>query len=281
MAARVLIAGCGDVGNALAERLLKDGSEVWGSRRRIEQLAPGVKPWQVDLTAPDTWSDLPASFDHVLYMPSPDRRDESDYRAVFVDGLRALIDRLDRGAAPVRRFLFVSSTAVYAQNQGEWVDEHSATEPSRFNGRVLREAEEVVLAAPWTGVNVRFSGIYGEGRLRLVRQVADRAPYDADRWTNRIHVDDCARALQHLIDVEHPAETYVGSDDHPAQMSEVVAWMSEALGTEPPPVRGDSDPTLNKRCRNARLRETGFDFAYPTFRDGYAPIVERFLQTSG
>ena len=279
MAGRVLIAGCGDVGNALAVRLLADGSEVWGSRRRIDRLAPGVRPWQIDLTAPDTWSELPASFDHVLYMPTPDRRDEAGYRAIFVEALQALIDRLDRSGAPVRRLLFVSSTAVYGQNKGEWVDERSATKPSRFNGRVLREAEQAVVAAPWPGVNVRFSGIYGKGGLRLLRQVADRTPYDAARWTNRIHVDDCARALQHLIEIEHPAETYVGSDDHPAQMSEVVAWMSQALGTEPPPLRQDSDANLNKRCRNARLRETGFDFTYPTFRDGYAPIVEHFLQT--
>ena len=273
---KVLIAGCGDVGNALAARLLADGAEVWGVRRRVEALAPGVTPWRIDLRNAAELGEPPAAFDYVFYTASADRRDEAAYRAIYVDALRDLLRTLREAGSPLRRVFFTSSTAVYGQSNGEWVDEGSPTEPSGFNGRVLLEAEAIIEGAAECGINVRLSGIYGPGRTRLVRKVWDGEATATAGWTNRIHVEDCAGALHHLMRLEDPGSLYLGSDDEPATTAEVVTWMSRKLDVAAPPP-GDS-ARLNKRCRNTRLRETGFRFRFPSFREGYPGIVRAFLR---
>lgn len=276
MPERILIAGCGDVGNALATRLLAEGCEVWGVRRRIGALARGVRPWRIDLTDADSFAHPPARFDCLFYTASADRRDEEAYRAVYVDGLRTLLSFLREAACPLRRVLFTSSTAVYGQSDGQWVDETSDTEPLRFNGRVLLDAEAVVNDAPETGINLRLSGIYGPGRTRLVRKVYAAEATATRSWTNRIHVEDCAGVLHHLMRLETPDTLYLGSDDEPATTAEVVTWLAKELGV-PAPSAGETD-RVNKRCRNARLRDAGYRFEYPTFREGYGPIVRDFLE---
>jgi nucleoside-diphosphate-sugar epimerase len=278
MTDKVLIAGCGDVGNALATRLLADGCQVWGVRRRVDALAPGIEPWRIDLHEPSAFREPPAAFEYVFYTASADRRDEDGYRAVYVDGLRNLLAALREAGCPLRRVFFTSSTAVYGQSRGEWVDETSATEPASFNGRVLLEAEAIVDEAPEEGVNVRLAGIYGPGRTRLVQRVWSGEAIATGSWTNRIHVEDCASVLHHLLRLEEPKPLYLGSDDRPATTAEVVTWMSKELNV-PPPEPGETQ-RLNKRCRNTRLRESGYRFRYPSFREGYPDIVRAFVRQS-
>lgn len=274
MARRVLIAGCGDVGNALGRRLIEDGCEVYGVRRRVDALGPGIVPWRIDLTDRDSYDAPPVAFDTLFFTASADRRDEDAYRAIYVDALRGLLDHLRNEGCPLERVFFTSSTAVYGQSEGEWVDETSPTEPSGFNGAVLLEAEAVVNDAPETGVNVRLSGIYGPGRLRLVRKVWSGEARATEGWTNRIHVEDCGGVLHHLMNVDAPASTYLGTDDAPVTTKDVVTWMAHQLG-KPAPQPGETT-RLNKRCKNARLREAGYVLTYPTFREGYLDIVRSF-----
>jgi len=275
MPERVLIAGCGDVGNALGARLLADGSEVWGVRRTPARLGEGIRPWAVDLTDAAALRNPPTEFDCVFFTASADRRDEESYRAIYVDAFRSLLGALRAAGSPLERVFFTSSTAVYGQRAGEWVDEQSPTEPTRFNGRILLEAEALVRALRG-GVVVRLSGIYGPGRTRLIEKVVSGQAEATPSWTNRIHVEDCGGVLHHLLRSEAVDELYVGSDDEPVTMAEVVRWMSERLGV-PCPSETDS-PRRNKRCRNARLRSTGYRFAFPSFREGYAPMIESFTR---
>ena len=274
MTQHVLIAGCGDVGNALGKRLLDDGCEVWGVRRRIDALAPGIRPWPIDLLQPERHGEPPARFDTLFFTASADRRDEEAYRANYVDALRHLLECLRAADCPLERLFFTSSTAVYGQSDGEWVDERSPAEPAGFNGKVLLEAEKLVADAPELGVNLRLSGIYGPGRTRLVRKVWGGEATATEGWTNRIHVEDCAGALHHLMGLPNPEPLYLGSDDLPATTAEVVSWMAEKLGKPTPP----TGPTTrwNKRCRNACLRESGYRFRYPSFREGYPSIIDEF-----
>jgi nucleoside-diphosphate-sugar epimerase len=242
-------------------------------------LGDGVQPWRIDLTDPSGFGTPPAAFDYVFYTASADRRDELQYRAIYVDGLRDLLGALRSSACPLRRIFFTSSTAVYGQSEGEWVDETSPTKPSGFNGRILLDAEEIVRKAPETSISVRLSGIYGPGRTRLVRKVWSGEAIATKSWTNRIHVEDCAGALHHLMRFENPEPLYLGSDEEPATTADVVTWLSSELGvpTPPAPSAGSQPERLNKRCRAARLRDSGYRFEQPTFRDGYRPIVREFL----
>ena len=280
--ARVLIAGCGYVGAALGRALVERSHGVWGLRRRPLSLPEGIVPIAADLGLASSLEDLPPDLDYVFYMTSPGGSDDALYRAAYVQGLSNLLAALRRqGQQPVRVF-FVSSTSVYAQRRGEWVDEASPTEPVHFSGLRLLEAERVLFESPFAGTVVRFAGIYGPRRTRLIESVrSGRAVWrkSPPQWTNRIHRDDCAGALAHLMRLERPEKIYLGSDCEPAEQGAVLRWLAGALGAPPPRAVGAKDPALrarrdNKRCRNDRLLASGYTFLYPTYREGYRAVLE-------
>jgi nucleoside-diphosphate-sugar epimerase len=278
---RVLIAGCGYVGSALGEQLAADSHTVWGLRRRPQSLPQRVLPIAADLAMPTTLAGLPSDLDAVFYMAAPAGSDDALYRIAYVDGLRHLLEALGKQGQRPSRVFFVSSTAVYAQQRGEWVDESSPTEPAHFTGIRLLEGERTLFDGPYRGVAVRFGGIYGPRRVQLVERVrAGRAEYARGRpqYTNRIHRDDCAGVLRHLMGVEDPAPVIIGVDSEPADQRSVMEWIAGALGAPPPRPApagkgGTRAPRSNKRCRNDRLLATGYRFRYPTFREGYRAVI--------
>lgn len=276
---RVLIAGCGYVGTALGERLAAEGHEVFALRRSPRAPIPGLSVIQADLTEIDTLRRLPSPLDVVFYTASADATDDRSYRSAYVDGLRYLLAAFD--GLRIRRFLYASSTGVYAQSDGEWVDEHSPAEPRHFSGLRLLEGERLVRACPFPATVVRLAGIYGPGRTRLVESVRRgeaTIPAGPPTYANRIHRDDCVGALRHLIDLE-PVEPLVLAADHePAETGAVLSWLAERLGAPPPAVaepavRGRYGRTSNKRVSNARLLASGYRFRYPTFREGYGALT--------
>lgn len=264
---RLLIAGCGDLGNRLAARL--DGWRVHGLRRNTDRLAPGIVPLEADLTNPKSLEAAAGSWDAVVYTATPGDRSPQAYRQAYVDGMRELLRRID-----TPRLVMVSSTAVFGQDGGEWVDESSPTAPSRFNGEILLEAEN--LAHQAGGLVIRFSGIYGPGRDYLVRKVRS-GPVGCRRdppiWTNRIHSEDCAAALAHLLELEHPEPLYLASDAEPAPRWEVLEWLARRLGVDGP-FEQDDDAGLGRRVRADRLISSGFALQYPDYRAGYEELLQ-------
>lgn len=269
---RVLIAGCGDVGTRLGLALTADGHQAFGLRRDPGGLPASIQPVAADLSDPRTLTDLPADLDALVFLPTPDHRDEAAYRATYVEGLRHLLDALDSLPA---RLLVVSSTAVYGQQDGQWVDEDSPTDPGGYNGRVLLEMEALARQRVPAAVVVRCSGIYGPGRTWLLQrareggEVQQRPP----AWSNRIHADDVAGFLAHLLGAQAPEKVYLASDDAPAPRYEVLAWLAERLGAPPP--RGVDQPGADqgRRVRNHRLRRSGYRLRYADFRAGYTPLL--------
>jgi len=277
---RILIAGCGDVGSVLGQRLAGAGHEVFGLRRSAARLPAGIRPVRADLAEPGTLADLPPSIDSVVYLATADRYDDDAYHRAYVHGPRNLVAALAETQATLRRFVFVSSTGVYAQRAGEWVDESSPTEPVQFSGARLLEGERLVRCAPTPAVIVRFAGIYGPGRNRLQQRVIDAKPCQETPplYTNRIHRDDCAAVLEHVLTLEAPDEVYIGVDCEPAPQCEVMDWLAAELGVAAPPRTDPADEAVagrgsNKRCRNALLLASGYRFEYPSYREGYAKII--------
>lgn len=284
---RVLIAGCGDVGTALGLRLAGEGHEVWGLRRDPAWLSaapPAIQPLAADLTDPASLAVLPEGLEAIAYTAAASASTEPAYQAAYVQGLANLLHLLAARGERIRRVLFTSSTAVYGQSAGEWVDETSPTEPPGFSGRVLLEAERVLDEGPYPGIAVRLGGIYGPGRTRLLRQVlAGEARLPAEpAYTNRIHRDDCAGLLAHLLALPQPQPLYLGVDHEPADLRDVYLWLAEQLGAPPPQAAepgassapGARTRAGSKRCSNARLLASGYRFLYPTFREGYGQIRE-------
>lgn len=290
--AHVLIAGCGYVGTALAERLVAEGHVVWGLRRDPAGLPPGVRPLAADLTDPGTLRNLPSGLECVVYMAAPDRLDDEAYRSIYVEGLSHVLDALQHQGQEPRRIFFTSSTVVYAQANGEWVDETSSTEPVHFSGTRMLEAERLLLGSPFPATILRLGGIYGPGRVGLIERVRRGEAVCADGpplFTNRIHRDDCVGALQHLMSFPQPEDLYLGVDHEPAEECVVLRWLAGRLGILLPRVetptlggaqrrRGPPRPRRragNKRCRNAKLVASGYIFRYPTFREGYSALLSR------
>lgn len=272
---RVLIAGCGDVGTALASRLVSRGITVFGLRRGDRDLGESVMPVQADLLSGQGLDTLPPDIDAVVYSPTPDSRTEEGYHDTFIEGQRRLSTALGR----VARWIFVSSTAVYAQGDGQWVDEESPTTPERFNGRALVDAERSIAAFSAQAITLRLGGIYGPGRGRLIERVRAGTPCveEPPQFANRIHRDDCAAVLAHLLALAAPQTRYIGVDSEPAPMHVVSDWLADQMKV-PCPTRIDAQRREgspgSKRCSNARLLASGFTFAYPSFRDGYAELLQ-------
>jgi len=275
MAERVLLAGCGDLGLRVARRLLARGDTVWALRRTPpDESDDGVRWLAGDLGRADGLAGLPEGITRVVYLPAPGARDEAVYRAVFVDGLRHLWQALDAGT--LRRVLLVSSSAVYGAHDEGAVDEATAPAPLAFNGRVLLEAERWLAARPVSSVVLRLAGLYGPGRMGLVERLrAGRAsvPRDRSHWANRLHVDDAAAAIAHLLYLPDAQPLYIGSDGTPLPLDVLYDDLARRLGA-PLPAAGPAPAAVgSKRLDNTRLRQSGFTPRWPDAREGYAALL--------
>jgi nucleoside-diphosphate-sugar epimerase len=266
----VLLVGCGDLGADVGGRLAARGHEVLALRRRAELVPPPLRGLSVDLTREGP--ELPAvDLAYLVVALTARPRTEESYRATYVDGMGRALDAVDTAGLAPRRAVLVSSTAVYGQTDpGQLLDESTPTNPVDGPGRMLVEAERLFLRRVPGGTVLRLSGLYGHGEPRLVGQVRAGQVQDEHRWTNRIHRDDAAAAVVHLLTMEQePEAVYVGTDDEPAQLGVVAAFLGDRLDAPPTP---PADPARGhgKRLSNARLRETGWVPQFPTYREGYA-----------
>ena len=273
---KVIIAGCGFLGEAAADLFFSSGWEVlaFGREDSVSRLAG--KPYEVrsqDLTREFLIGAPWRGADALIYAVSTRGGDAEAYRAAYLEGFLNSI-----AAAKPRRSLFVSSTSVYAQKDGEWVTEESPAEPSRDTGLILRDAEGVALASG--GYVARLAGLYGPRRsVLLKRYLAKEAALDGEgsRWINQIHRDDAARALFHLYTHRCAPGIYNVADDQPATQREVYQWIADSLGGElPGPAQGEvvrRRGASNKRVANAKLKATGWSPAFPSYREALPELI--------
>lgn len=282
---RVLISGCGYVGSALGLLLADEGHTVFGLRRNTKALPPAIKPTSADLSKPLPPDALPPNLDVAVHAVSPGNSTDEAYSLAYTRGPRNLLAALEP-RQDLRRFIFVSSTGVYAQRNGEWVDEDSPATPETNSGKRLLEGERLALGGPFPATVLRLGGIYGPGRTGTIERALRKAPQeDPPRYTNRIHRDDCAGALRHLILLPDTDPIYLGVDHEPATLHTIAEWLSTRPGVSPgetgtstrsTPQNGPREASrsrTNKRCSNARLTHSGYHFLYPTFREGFAALL--------
>ena len=216
--------------------------------------------------------------DQLIFCLTPDSRAVAEYEKTYLQPAQ-IVSRMAKKWAPNCHLIFVSSTSVYAQNSGEPVDENSLTNPQRETAQIMLKAEAAIAESgnPWSVV--RFSGIYGPGRERLLNKVLQSDFTDADEvsWTNRIHSDDCASVLEHLI--THPqlstqgAGILIATDSTPVLNTEAEVWLAEKLKVSPPNKTASFQPS-GKRCSNLKLLSQGFALQYPGYREGYGKLIE-------
>jgi nucleoside-diphosphate-sugar epimerase len=226
---------------------------------------------------------LPKSIDIILYCLSPAEFDDAGYRKVFPEGVGNILSVLKQRKQQPKRIFFVSSTSVYSQNGNDLITENSPALPTAFSGKRLQEAESLLLNSGIPTTIVRFSGIYGGNRTRLIEQAlkGELSSTQEGPYTNRINEADCIGVLIHLmqkeIDQQPLHDLYVASDCEPVPTHIIAAWFRQH-------VHCDIESTTHtlskrragsKRCSNQRLIDSGYTFVYPTWREGYLEMIQR------
>lgn len=270
---RLLIVGCGDLGIPLAERFYQRGVEVWGLRRDPSKLPAFIHAVAADVTVADSLHVLKDHyFDSVVISLTPGEFSDERYRQVFVEGLANVLR-----VVTTEQLIFVSSSSVYHQSEGQWVDEDSPTQPTSFSGKRLLEAEALLNNYASPSTVVRFAGIYGPGRRRLIEQVVNGEGSPAI-YSNRIHRDDCVGFLAHLIAKQWGGavlpQCFLAVDSEPVLLSEVKRWLAGKLGIDPLTLQSQSLTRRgSKRCSNRRMLASGYQLRYPDFRQGYQTVL--------
>jgi nucleoside-diphosphate-sugar epimerase len=295
---RVLIVGCGYVGLPLGKELVRQGHEVFGLRRsalaEAEMKAAGITPLHADITQPETLAKLPRDFDWAVNCTASGGGGADDYRKIYLEGNRNLIAWL--ADSPLKKFIYTSSTSVYAQNDGSVVTEESPVEPDADTAKVLVETEKLLLdsaggsrgRSPHQGfpaVILRVAGIYGPARGHWFKQFLRgeaRIEGDGARWLNMIHRDDLIGVIIAALKDAKPGEIFNAADNEPVSQLKFFEWLAAEL-KQPMPAMVSTDAEVlrkrgmtNKRISNAKLRaELKYEFQFPGFRAGYAAEIAR------
>lgn len=291
---RVLIVGCGYVGLPLGAELVRLGHEVFGVTRSDQNHAAlkshSIHPLIADIGDRATLDPLPLPFDWIVNTVSSNKGGIDDYQKIYLGGTRHLIDWL--ASAPPKKFVYTSSTSVYGQTDGSQVKESSPTEPASETGRVLVATEKLLLDAlrdqKFPAVILRVAGIYGPERGHLFLQYLKGEaciPGKGDRLLNMIHRADLVNCIIAALKNGRPGEIYNAVDDEPVPQIHFFRWLSETLGKNMPPFGDDSAgrkrAVTHKKVLNRKLKmELGYQFKYPTFRQGYTAEIQR-LQDAG
>jgi nucleoside-diphosphate-sugar epimerase len=293
---RALVVGCGYVGFPLAAELARRGHDVSGLRRSAESdgalQQAGVTPLHADLTQPTSLAALPCNFDWVVNCVASGGGDVTEYRQLYLEGMRNLIAWLRPAAAQTNRgprLVYTSSTGVYGQNDGSLVDETSPAEPATETAKILVETEQLLLAAGrainFPAMILRAAGIYGPERGYLLKQFLRgdaRIEGDGSRTLNMIHRDDLISAIIAALERGRAGEIYNAADDEPVSQLEFYQWLAHKLGRPRPPnaIEAAAAPRkrglTNKRISNRKLRsELNVELAYPSYRVGYSAELQR------
>ncbi|WP_248909293.1 SDR family oxidoreductase [Halocatena marina] len=292
----VAILGCGYVGLELC-RLL-DSHDVTGVRRSDSGLtaieATGANAVQADVTDSTSLADVP-DVDAVVFIASSGGRDAEAAREVYVSGLKTVIDQFGNRDHCPETLIYTSSTGVYGDHGGSWVDEKTSIEPTTEKTRVLAEAERIARERPseygFDGTVVRFAGLYGPDRYRLERYLEGPV---TEGYLNMIHRTDAAGVIRFALTEPVNEPTLLAVDDEPVSKWEFADWLADRCDLEHPPKQtkderlAESDLSqvakrrllTGKRCSNERIRELGYEFTYPTYREGYREAIDRYQGTT-
>jgi nucleoside-diphosphate-sugar epimerase len=285
---RVLIIGCGYVGLPLGIELVRLGHEVFGLRRNTaaenELKSAGLKPIFADITQLDELKKLPCDFDWVVNCVAANG---ADYRETYLRGTKNIVAWLEN--SPPKKFVYTSSTSVYAQNDGSLVNENSPAEPLAETSKILVATEKVLLAAfaekKIPAVILRVAGIYGPQRGHLFQQfLKNEARLDGDgaRFLNMIHRDDVMGCIISALKNGRAGEIYNAADDAPISQINFYKWLAERLEKKLPASETENLPArkrgvTNKRVSNEKLKsELKYEFQFPDFRRGYAQEISGF-----
>jgi nucleoside-diphosphate-sugar epimerase len=279
--AKILIVGAGDIGGQLAIKLAQSGHDVWAMRRSDIEIGNNVQSIQGDVSDPETLLDMPSDIEILVYTVASPVFSQEGYHKYYYRGIRHVLHALKAQGQTPKHAFFTSSSSVYHQMDASWVDEESATDPISFAGKELLLAEAALEKGYIPATSIRFPGIYGPGRNRMIEQArqgghCDPAP---EVWTNRIHRDDCVGVLEFLIEKalagEKVKSIYLACDSQPVTLFDILEWMKDRIGeVEPDHELPEATRRANRRCCNKRLIDAGYTFKFSNYQEGYEFVLK-------
>jgi len=280
---KLLLIGFGDIASRISQLAAKDYQTSGFKRSAIQH--PSANIILGDCHKPSDLQKLfnqESGFDVIVITLTPEVINEAGYQRAYLESSDQLLEVIKGQTHQPRLIIFVSSTSVYGQQNGEWVDENSKTEPTSFSGKILLATEQRWQRSEFNTCIVRPSGIYGPGRKRLIKQVRSGQGTASQPvlYSNRIHADDVAAAIYHLIQIAKTGSIkpcYLLSDSEPTPLHQVKLWLAQAMGIAKENLH--TQPTGrsfrgSKRCLNERLKRSGFTLQYDTFREGYQALLD-------
>ena len=270
----ILIIGQGDIGLPVTNKLAQDGLTVTGLARRDRQnyaLNDDAKFMQADALTLTT--EQLQDFTHIAIIVTPDDYSTSGYHNSYLainQHLAALADKLPT----LERIVFISSTGVYGQDSGEWLDESTEpVTPEREASQVILQAEQALQQGfDNKAIIIRPSGIYGRERLMRVRKAREpqKEPIAAGAWTNRIMDSDLVNIIAHVMTIELPKPVYIATDYLPVTTFELTTWLCEQLG-EVLPVLDDKNTAISGKRLHSNIPLAWL--TYPDWQIGYQDIL--------
>lgn len=279
---KILFAGCGDIGSRSASRLAAD-FDCFGLRRNPQSLPDFISPLAGSMSDLDFMVEvLNQDFDILVATLTPDGFTPEAYQRAYVDSAKTLATAMTLATTVPKLVIWVSSTSVYGNCNGAWVNEQSPTKALSFSGKLLLEAEQQIAALSCATVIVRFSGIYGPGRTRMLDQIiaGKGRPAEPQQWSNRIYSEDCAGVLAHLVRAFEAGKVleslYIATDSTPVTQHDLRIWLAQQLK-----VQLEDEIVEQKairRCSNQRLLDSGYEFLYPSYKEGYQSLIDARLK---
>ncbi len=307
-----LLLACGKLGQRVGRDLQRAGYRVIAVRRTPLEME--AFEWlAVDLMQASVIEALPLDIDLLVYTPSPSRQlsvnhqsvhqqsvhqQQDSYQVMYAQLASQLVQHYQHSTS-LKRALLISSTRVYEERGGDWVNEATPVQAASPQTQAVIDAENSWLKGfAGQACVLRLAGIYGPGREWQIRRLLAQQPiqYDPPTYTNRIHEQDAVRLMSFLLlQPSLPHALYIGVDGDPVAEGVLFAWLAQQLKMALPPaltpleltppgrLSSDSKATVkqNKRCHNARVKSLGFQFSYPSFREGYSEMLASYRSELG
>ncbi|WP_428241517.1 NAD-dependent epimerase/dehydratase family protein [Gynuella sp.] len=264
----LIILGAGDLGSRLALEAQQNNLSVLAIKRSRDDTSRPYDMKYLDLTS-DIKQLADYACDIMVYCVAASDRSVIGYRQSYYHGLKQALATITH-----QHCLFVSSTRVYGQNEGEWVDEQSPSNPADPQGQVLWETEQLLKGQD---CSVRLAGIYGPLRTRMIRLANQGSWTEQTAFGNRIHIEDAVALISFLCNRWRSGQSnpkiVLGCDGQGATQNEVLAWLQRQINVDQ---QASAKLTMSKgkRCRSSWLQQAGFQFRYPDFQTGYAALLQ-------
>ena len=269
-----LIIGQGDIGLPVTNKLAQDGWNVTGLARgarhdyALDDQATFMQADALTLTAAQL-----QDFTHIAIIVTPDEYSTSGYNHSYLainQHFAAFADKLTN----LERVVFISSTGVYGQDNGEWIDENTVPmTPKRDASKVILQAEQALQQGLGDrAVIIRPSGIYGRERLMRLRKVQEqhKEPVAAEHWSNRIMDRDLVNIIANVLTCDAPKPMYLATDYLPVTTFELTTWLSKQVGENPPAIDNEKTEVTGKRL-HSNIPLAWLD--YPDWQLGYTDIL--------